>query len=67
MDAYQIADKLEKHEFDAMEYGFDKPLLLAATILRQQAGEINNLKQWQNRMLDVIKNLEAQVYGGTTK
>jgi len=39
----------------------------AADLLRQQAEEINNLKQWQNRMLDVIKNLEAQVYGGTTK
>jgi len=38
-----------------------------AAMLRQQAEEINNLKQWQNRQLDVIKNLEAQVYGGTTK
>lgn len=33
----------------------------------RQLEEINNLKKWQSRMLDVIKNLEAQVYGGTTK
>lgn len=60
MNANTLADEIEK----ASHCGYN---LDAAKILRQQAEEINNLKQWQSRQLDVIKNLEAQVYGGTTK
>ena len=59
MNAHELADWLN----DPLGYKMGE----IATMLRQQAEEINNLKQWQRRQLDVIANLEAQVYGGTTK
>ena len=54
MNANELADKLDK---------FYKGMIIAksATMLRNQAEEINNLKQWQRRQLDVIASLEAQV------
>lgn len=66
MNANELADELENKP---LAYGNDIQEWLeeAATMLRQQAEEINNIKQWQNRQLDVIRNLEAQLYGGTTK
>jgi hypothetical protein len=60
MNPYKLADAIEI----ANHCGYN---LDAAKMLRNQAEEISNLKQWQSRMLDVIKSLEAQVYGGTTK
>ena len=59
--AEELANWLESGEIEEID------LKESAAMLRNQAEEINNLKQWQNRMLDVIKSLEAQVYGGTTK
>ena len=32
-----------------------------ATMLRQQQEQINNLKQWEKRQLDVIHSLERQL------
>lgn len=60
MNANKLADAIEKSSHCG--YNLD-----AAIMLRQQAEEISNLKQWQTRQLDVIKSLEAQLYGGTTK
>ena len=48
MNAYELADELEKRELEAMEYGFDKELFDATNMLRQQAEKIKNL-------LDVIE------------
>jgi hypothetical protein len=70
MNPEELAVNLDAASSD-MEYGYvvsDWKLLSdSAEMLRNQAEEISNLKQWQNKMLDVIKSLEAQVYGGTTK
>lgn len=64
--ANELADELIKiNEYYNLEE--EEEMVQAATMLRQQVEEINNLKQWQNRQLDVIKNLEAQLYGGNTK
>lgn len=60
MTANDLADRLE-------QFYTGTHITKAAETLRNQFEEINNLKQWQNRQLDVIKSLEAQVYGGTTK
>jgi hypothetical protein len=60
MNIDNLADAIEK----ANHCGYN---LDAAKFLRKQAEEIRNLKQSQSIQLDVIKNLEAQVYGGTTK
>ena len=63
MNANELADDMENGMFNDANYNKKK----AADFVRQQAEEINNLKQWQRRQLDVIASLEAQVYGGTTK
>lgn len=72
MNANELADKLMSSL--TMEYDCDKYMEQAATKLREQAEQINNLEQWQKRHLDLIealtqqiRNLEAQVYGGSTK
>ena len=33
-----------------------------ATMLRQQQEQINNLKQWEKRQLDVIESLKLQLH-----
>ena len=45
MNAYELADELEKRELEAMEYGFDKELFDAANMLRQQADRIVELEK----------------------
>lgn len=64
----ELANWLETGEIEEID------LKESATMLRQQAERINNLLQWEKRHLDLIealtqqvRNLEAQVYGGTTK
>ena len=59
MNANELADELENKP---LAYGDDIQTWLceAATMLRQQQAEIDSLRHQ-------IKNLEAQVYGGTTK
>lgn len=62
--AYELADELDNFMSEVAK----TPMFIDhANMLRQQADEIKSLKQRQNKMSDVIRNLEAQVYGGTTK
>jgi hypothetical protein len=60
MDANELADKLIGSL--TMEYDCDKYMEQAATMLRQQQEQINNLKQWEKRQLDVIESLELQLH-----
>lgn len=60
MTANELADELEKHELEGMEYGFDQHLFASAAMLRQQKIEIEALK-------NQLSYLESKVYGGTTK
>ena len=53
MNANELADWCDEA---SQEYG-NKPLVQVATMLRQQAEQINNLKQWERRQLDVIDDL----------
>jgi hypothetical protein len=67
MNANELADELE----DALDTDSwcqecaletTKPIARqAATMLRQQQEQINNLKQWERRHLDVIHSLERQL------
>jgi len=60
MNANDLADELDAASSD-MEYNYHvsdwKLLSDAAEMLRQQAEQINNLKQWERRYLDVIESL----------
>ena len=60
MNAYELADKLMGSL--TMEYDCDKYMEQAATMLRQQQEQINNLKQWEKRQLNVIESLELQLH-----
>ena len=51
VNANEIADKLEQGHWEG---GTREQ---AATMLRQQQEQINNLKQWEKRYLDVIESL----------
>ena len=52
MNANELAEIIE-HLENAKYTGASK----AATMLRQQHEQINNLKQWEKRYLDVIESL----------
>jgi hypothetical protein len=54
MNANEIADELDKYKGIATRD--------AATMLRQQQEQINNLKQWEKRQLDVIESLKLQLH-----
>ena len=54
MNANELADLLET----CGEKTFDE----AATMIRQQQEQINNLKQWEKRQLDLIESLELQLH-----
>jgi len=58
MNANELADKLMSSL--TMEYDCDKYMEDAAAMLRQQQEQINNLKQWEKRQLDVIEALKAE-------
>jgi hypothetical protein len=53
MNANELADELDKYKGIATRD--------AATMLRQQQEQIENLKQWERRHLDVIHSLERQL------
>lgn len=58
MNALELADWIEdENVVDIMFTPQEHYRGLVATMLRQQAEEINNLKQWQKRYLDVIESL----------
>ena len=54
MNANEIADKLEQGHWEG---GTREQ---AATMLRQQAEQINNLQQWEKRQLDVLEALKKE-------
>ena len=56
MNANELADKLEQGHWEG---GTREQ---AATMLRQQQEQINNLKQWEKRQLDVIESLKLQLH-----
>ena len=69
MNANELSDKLLKNnlvswgkctpeEHDMSVWTNEQ----AATMLRQQQEQINNLKQWEKRQLDVIESLELQLH-----
>jgi len=65
MNANELADKLEKcclvswGECNHEDYDTDIwTKMKSATMLRQQQEQINNLKQWEKRQLDVIEALK---------
>ena len=59
MNANELADKLMSSL--TMEYDCDKYMEQAATMLRQQQEQINNLKQWEKRQLDLIETQQAEI------
>lgn len=69
MNANELADKLEKcclvswGECNHEDYDTDIwTKMKSATMLRQQQEQINNLKQWEKRQLDVIESLKLQLH-----
>ena len=54
MNANELADKLEQGHWEG---GTREQ---AATMLRQQAEQINNLQQWEKRQLDVLEALKKE-------
>jgi len=57
MNANELADIVDHWAYkESAEYLTD-----AATMLRQQQEQIENLKQWERRHLDVIHSLERQL------
>ena len=62
MNANELADALdwvcENHLVGIGDANFKA----TATMLRQQQEQINNLKQWEKRQLDVIESLELQLH-----
>ena len=63
MNANELADKLDDipvnnfEDLDHHHYTRE-----AATMIRQQQEQINNLKQWEKRQLDVIESLKLQLH-----
>ena len=69
MNANELADKLEKcclvswGECNHEDYDTDIwTKMKSATMLRQQQEQIENLKQWEKRQLDVIESLKLQLH-----
>jgi hypothetical protein len=58
MNANELADELTKM-FRGEEY--DRFIHEIPDMLRQQQEQIENLKQWERRHLDVIHSLERQL------
>ena len=55
MNANELADELEN------TYPFVGVMEIAATMLRQQQEQINNLQQWEKRQLDLIEILNGRI------
>jgi predicted lipoprotein len=60
MNANELADKLDDipvNDFESLDqHHYTRE---SATMLRQQQEQINNLKQWEKRQLDVIEALKV--------
>ena len=61
MKANELADYLDNN-VEAMIMSEQTHIDQAATMLRQQQEQINNLKQWEKRQLDLIESLELQLH-----
>lgn len=64
MNANELADELE-HYLKGEEYG--RLVWEIPDLLRQQQEQINNLKQWEKRQLDVIEALKQSKSEGNNK
>jgi hypothetical protein len=62
MNANELADEVEMWGEDllALNMRGGIPVIEGAKMLRQQQEQINNLKQWEKRQLDVIEALKAE-------
>ena len=60
MNANELADYLDNN-VEAMIMSEQTHIDQAATMLRQQQEQINNLKQWEKRQLDVIETQQAEI------
>jgi len=60
MNANELADYLDNN-VEAMIMSEQTHIDQAANMLRQQQEQIENLKQWERRHLDVIHSLERQL------
>lgn len=62
MNANELADKLDDipvNDFESLDqHHYTRE---SATMLRQQQEQINNLKQWEKRQLDVIEALKQMI------
>jgi hypothetical protein len=62
MNANELADELkERIKWAIIPDFWSLKINEAATMLRQQQEQIENLKQWERRHLDVIHSLERQL------
>ena len=62
MNANELADALDWVCENHLVGIGDADFKATATMLRQQQEQINNLKQWEKRQLDVIESLELQLH-----
>jgi len=63
MNANELANELDDipvNDFEDLDH--HHYTRKAATMLRQQQEQINNLKQWEKRQLDLIESLELQLH-----
>ena len=62
MNANELADALDWVCENHLVGIGDADFKATSTMLRQQQEQINNLKQWEKRQLDVIESLELQLH-----
>ena len=62
MNANELADALDWVCENHLVGIGDADFKATATMLRQQQEQINNLKQWEKRQLDVIESLKLQLH-----
>ena len=62
MNAYELADALDWVCENHLVGIGDADFKATSTMLRQQQEQINNLKQWEKRQLDLIESLELQLH-----
>jgi len=60
MNANELADYLDNN-VEAMIMSEQTHIDQAAIMLRQQQEQINNLKQWEKRQLDLIETQQAEI------
>jgi NMD protein affecting ribosome stability and mRNA decay len=61
MNANELADALDWVCENHLVFIGDADFKATATMLRQQQEQINNLKQWEKRQLDLIETQQAEI------